>query len=143
MGHEMNILVDRSPKCHCKYAGQGIVYSWALMKNYYHQILLDKKRRKENFYNSVRESMSWNHITTERVQMFSRRERRYITAYYLLGQIKEGNIECADSNDGNFDSSCQILPVRFEQMVKKFKTHTCAMDFDHGFIQSIYKETSS
>jgi hypothetical protein len=143
MGREMNILVDRSPKCHCECAGEGIEYSWALMKNYYRRILLDKKRGKENFYNSVRESMSRNHITTERVQMFSRRARRYITAYYVLGQMQEGNIECTDSDDGNFDSSSQILPTKIEQMVKKFKTHRCAMDFDHGFMQSIYNEKSN
>ena len=28
MGREMGVLVDRTPKCHCELAGEGIEYSW-------------------------------------------------------------------------------------------------------------------
>ena len=33
-----------------------------------------------------------------------------------------------------------IVPIKLEQMVKQFKTHRCAMDFDHGFCKTIFKE---
>ncbi len=49
MASLMGVDVDRSPKCHCKIAGEGIEFSWACVKNHYQQILLDKKRGKENF----------------------------------------------------------------------------------------------
>jgi hypothetical protein len=43
MASKMGVLVDRSPKCHCEIAGEGIEYSWACTKNHYRQILQDKK----------------------------------------------------------------------------------------------------
>ncbi len=27
-GHEMEVLVDRTPKCHCELASEGIEYTW-------------------------------------------------------------------------------------------------------------------
>jgi len=32
MGREMGVLVDRTPKCHCELAGEGIEYSWSCAK---------------------------------------------------------------------------------------------------------------
>jgi hypothetical protein len=29
------VQVDRSPKCHCEIAGEGIKYAWACAKNHY------------------------------------------------------------------------------------------------------------
>jgi len=58
MASKMGVFVDRSPKCHCEIAGEGIEYSWALSKNHYRSILLDRKRGKENFVNSVRDCLS-------------------------------------------------------------------------------------
>jgi hypothetical protein len=34
-GREMGVLVDRTPKCHCELAGEGIEYSWGCAKNSY------------------------------------------------------------------------------------------------------------
>ncbi len=39
--------------------------------------------------------------------------------------------------------SLAILPAKLEQMVKKFKTHRCAMDFDHSFCKSVYHDSDS
>jgi hypothetical protein len=36
MGRKMGVLVDRTPKCHCELAGEGIEYAWGCSKNYYH-----------------------------------------------------------------------------------------------------------
>jgi hypothetical protein len=142
---KMGVLVDRSPKCHCEIAGEGIEYSWACAKNHYRQILLDKKRGKENFIKSVRECMSRDLITRQRVQKFSRRARHYILGYHILWQMKQGLIEGSDSlelQDDNSNSQA-IIPAKLEQMVKKFKTHRCAMDFDHSFCKAIYREEES
>jgi hypothetical protein len=65
MASLMRVDVDRSPKCHCEITGEGIEYSWACEKNHYWQILLDKKRGKEFFLKSMRESVSREIITRE------------------------------------------------------------------------------
>ena len=48
-GHEMGVLVDRTPKCHCELAGEGIEYTWGCSKNYYRALKLQDKRGKEKF----------------------------------------------------------------------------------------------
>jgi len=35
IGQSLGVVVDRTPKCHCWIAGEGIVYSWGLEKNNY------------------------------------------------------------------------------------------------------------
>jgi hypothetical protein len=32
-GRMMGVIIDCTPKCHCKLAGEGIEYSWAASKN--------------------------------------------------------------------------------------------------------------
>ena len=32
------------------------------------------------------------------------------------------------------------MPVKVEKMVKLFKTHRCALDFDHGFCKALFQE---
>jgi len=45
----MGIEVYRTPKCHPELAGEGIEYTWAHCQNHFHNILLDRKRCRENF----------------------------------------------------------------------------------------------
>ncbi len=73
MGQSMGVMIDRTLKCHCEIASEGIEYSWALAKNHFCQILLEEKRGKENFLVSVRECISQATVTKERVQKFSKR----------------------------------------------------------------------
>jgi hypothetical protein len=42
-GHEMGVLVDRMPKCHCELAGEGIEYTWDCSKKYYQSLNLQDK----------------------------------------------------------------------------------------------------
>jgi hypothetical protein len=35
IGEKLGVIVDRTPKCHCEMAGEGIEYSWGLGKNRY------------------------------------------------------------------------------------------------------------
>jgi hypothetical protein len=32
---EMGLFMDRTPKCHCELAGEGIEYAWGCAKNYF------------------------------------------------------------------------------------------------------------
>jgi hypothetical protein len=45
-------------------------------------------------------------------------------------------------NDLSRENMLAVVPSKLEQMVKEFKTHRCAMDFDHSFVKAIYKEDS-
>ena len=51
----MRVLVDKTPKCHCELAGEGIKHTLACAQNFYCRVSL---KGKENFRSVVRESMS-------------------------------------------------------------------------------------
>ena len=143
MGCQMAVEIDRTPKCHCEIAGEGIEYSWACSKNHFRKILLEKKRGKENFTNCVRECVSRNLLTTERIQKFSKRARCYMQGYHILNQMQQGLLSSSDADELMVsETKLTIIPTKLEQMVKKFKTHRCAMDFDYSFCKTIYKEDS-
>ncbi len=69
---DLGVHVDRTPKCHCERAREGIEYAWACSKNKYCMILLENKRGKENFVNTVRSCISRDHIKRERAQKFAK-----------------------------------------------------------------------
>ena len=46
MGWSRGALVNRTPKCHCKLAREGIKYSWGCSKNMYQWVTLSKKGKK-------------------------------------------------------------------------------------------------
>jgi len=128
-GKELGIIVDRTPKCHPEMAGEGIEYSWGCGKNHYRALPLSEKRSKKNFLTNVRKCMSSDrdHISIDRVRLFSRRARRYMVAYYKLAH---GLVEGIDLKDGGG----ALSTVKIESVVKACKTHRCAMDFDAKFI---------
>jgi hypothetical protein len=143
MGQKLGAVVDRTPKCHCEIAGEGIEYSWGLAKNQYRKILLENKRGKEKFKQSVRECISRTLINRTRVQKFSKRARRYMQGYHVLKEMQQGNIKGSSLNveQSSKTTDEKIVPQKLEQMVKHFKTHRCAMDFDYAYCKAIYNET--
>ena len=62
MGRSMGVIVDRSPKCHPKLAGEGVEYSWGCAKN----------KKKENFLISVRKCLSRETLPNDHVRAFSK-----------------------------------------------------------------------
>ena len=122
-GRELGVLVDRSPKCHCEIAGEGIEYSWGFSKNRYRRLPLKNKRKKDEFRNLVRDCLSRDMITTTIVRKFSKRARDYICSYQILRTQKK-------------DESTNLTLVRIEALHKDFKTHRSALDFDTAFIET-------
>ena len=128
MGREMGVLVDRTPKCHCEMAGEGIEYSWGCAKNSFRRVPLKQRRGKDNFRNVVRMCLSRDKVLeTERIRLFSRRARSYICAYYMIWCKRQGR-----GSDEMNKSTLMTDPVKMEKMIKHFKTHRCALDFDHS-----------
>jgi len=136
-GRSLGVTVDRTPKCHCELAGEGIEYSWGCAKNYYRQRPISEKRKKENFRNTVRACLSNDVLTTERVRKFSRRARQYIQAYHMLhAQHQQQQEQQQQQQQQQQEDPYLITPAKIESLVKDFKTHRCALDFDRGFIKA-------
>ena len=120
----LNVEVHRSPKCHSELAGEGIEYSWGFAKNYYRRLPLKLKRSKDKFRDSVRSTMSRERLTTEIVRKFARRARGYTCAYYAIAYgIDNGELQGE-----------RISPQIIERIVKMFKTHRSAIDFEGKYI---------
>ena len=134
-GTKLGVKVDRTPKCHCELAGEGIEYSWGCAKNSYRLQPLKNKRRKDAFRKTVRLCLSANVLTKERVRKFSRRARQYIQAYYILhfgGESEQETLETINKTS----EAHMITPMKIENLAKEFKTHRCALDFDKNFIKA-------
>jgi len=129
----MGVIIDRTPKCHCELAGEGIEYSWGCAKNEYRHKPLSSKRKKETWRQTVRECLSREVLTTERIRKFSRPAREYIVAYHLLSAAGSSfDVTTAEPSSGD-------IPVKVEKLLKEFKTHRSAFDFAKGFITSVMK----
>jgi hypothetical protein len=89
------------------------------------------KRGKESFRATVRHCFSREIITVERVRLFSQRALAYMLAYQMLREQKEQELSSAEVDVKN--TSC---PVNIEKILKKFKMHRCAMDFDNAFCKA-------
>jgi hypothetical protein len=125
MGRQMGVLVDRTPKCHCELAGEGIEYAWGCAKSSYRRLPLKDKRGKVTFRKSVHESISREVLTTERIRSFSRRARAYMCAYHMHHCENEANEQGVEA--------FSLTPVSIAKLTKLFKTHRCAIDFDSSF----------
>ena len=119
---QLGAILIRTPKCHSKLASEDIEYYWAYAKNAYRQMPMKNKKGKNNFRISVRKSFEG--ITLEMARKFARRARTYIITYDF---IKKNNKE------GNEKMNVNII----DKVVKKFKSHRSALDFDKNFITSM------
>jgi hypothetical protein len=133
-GRMMGVMVDRTPKCHCEMAGEGIEYSWAAAKNKYRRYPVSAKKGKEHFRNLVSQCLSREVITTKLVRAFSRRARQYICAYHALHDQQQQSSSGTTCEDDN-----KITAPLIEKLVKKFKTHRAVIDFDNRFVSAIVK----
>jgi hypothetical protein len=87
--------------------------------------------------------VSRNLLTTERIRRFLKRARCYMQGYHVLNQMQQGLLASIDADElMSSETNLAIVPTKLEQMVKMFKTHRCAMDFDYSFCKTIYKEDS-
>jgi hypothetical protein len=130
VGKELGVSVIISPKFHAEMAGEGIEYSWGITKGLYRRKPLNSKKSKERFKALVHECTSRDYLRTKTVRKLSRRARAYICAYYTLYQ-QGANGDAADGN------TLTALSLSFiERLVKEFKTHRAAIDFDSGFVNA-------
>jgi len=80
-------------------------------------------------------------LTKECIQKFSKRAHEHVCAYHTLWQQKQQCREenTATSTEVNAPKGEAIaMPVKIEKLVKMFKMHCCALDFDRGIIPTSY-----
>ena len=98
------------------------------------------KKGKQNFLNAVNKCISRDKITTEMIRKFSRRARQYIAAYYKVWQKNQEQAATATVDLPIVDET--TTPVEIEKIIKLFKTHRCAMDFDSSFCKASFTTRS-
>ena len=88
-------------------------------------------------------------LTIERVRKFARRARRYIQAYYVLEHVnkRQGDGTELEGDFDEIDTSLKengehVTPKLIENLVKAFKSHRAALDFDRKFIKSCMRKES-
>ena len=91
--------------------------------------MLNKRNKgKENLMAGVRHCLSEKVISIERIRRFAKRARQYLLAYHAIdsGQVSaEVQQECS-----------KYGPVALEKLLREFRTHRCAMDFDFKFVMN-------
>ena len=134
---QLGVEVILTPKFHAELAGEGIEYDWAHSKAYYRRQPVSSKKGREKFQELVRKCTSPEHLPIERVRANAARARAYISTYYHLAmkdQADEGSNEMMAQKQ-------QLLFSEIERLMKKFKTHRCALDFDRGFVNGELKRS--
>ena len=110
-----------------------------LRQDFFRQVSPTKRKKgKENFRSVVQESMSTDKVlTTKRIRHFSRRARQYLCAYFKIW--KDLDKQQHDRMDAEVDTTThEADPISGEKLVKQFKTHRCAPDFDKTFCNATY-----
>jgi hypothetical protein len=148
LGTQLGVTVKLTPKFHAELAGEGVEYSWAHSKAFYRRLPLSKKRGRENFKQLVKDCTCPDNVLTKvRIEKFAARARAYICTYHHLEQQKHGggtshNITDHGGAENNDEPPKQkeLLYSEIERLMKAFKGHRCALDFDRGFVHSELKE---
>jgi hypothetical protein len=145
LGTQLGVTVQLTPKFHAELAGEGVEYSWAHAKAYYRRVPVSRKRGRENFKDLVKECTSpVKVLTKDRIEKFASRARAYICTYHHLEQVQSGPAAAATGVDPTADLPKQeLLYTEIERLMKAFKGHRCALDFDRGFVNSELKEEAT
>ncbi|KAG7357902.1 hypothetical protein IV203_014515 [Nitzschia inconspicua] len=138
MANELKVQVMFTPKFHAEMAGEGIEYSWGFAKGSYRRKPLQKKRKRSDFEDLVDECTNVEtELTKARIRRFSARARAYLCTYHYLATAEPTAAEpTAAAIQDNDQEKKQKVPMmdEIERLMKKFKTHRCAFDFDRGFV---------
>jgi hypothetical protein len=112
------VTVKSTPKYHCEMAGEGVEFDWALSKNWFKRTLLKNRKTSSQFLAMVRRAISTEVMTVARVRKCARRARAYICAYNELHNSK---------------GETKLIFLDIEKLVKIYRCHRNAADFDKGF----------
>ena len=120
------------------------MYNWAHTKAYYRRAPFLRKRGRENVNKLLKQRTSPAMVLTkERVEKFAARARAHIYTCHHLEQVQEvPPLAAAEALDtpATVPPKQELLYMEIERLMKSFRGHRCALDFDRGFINSVLKE---
>jgi hypothetical protein len=147
LAKELQVQVLFTPKFHAEMAGEGIEYSWGHSKGLYRRKPLQRKRKRASFEALVDECTDVHTVMThERVRKFSARARAYLCTYHYLATTNNNKQQTdhtgdqkqrGKKDDNDADEKKPLMLGEIERLMKKFKSHRCAFDFDRGFLMDI------
>ena len=117
-------------------------HSWALAKNCHRSRPLQDKKTKEGFKNLVKNCISRDHLTAERIRKVSRRSWACILAHHVLqdGHWPAGTERTSNGSEMAMapveDESGKIMLSKLEGVMKLFKSHRTTLHWDGGFVRS-------
>jgi len=143
LGSELGVKVQLTPKFHAELAGEGVEYCWAHAKAFYRRQPLSRKRGRDTFKQLVRDcTCPVNVLPRVRVVKFSGRSRAYICTYHYIEQRRR-QIAAQEAGDLNpVDVPPPVAPNQalllrdITRIMKDFKCHRSAFDFDRGFVNA-------
>lgn len=140
MADAMGVMVDFTPKFHPELAGEGIEYSWGHAKNLYTKKPFTSKKTKDGFVRLVHECLetTGEGFTMKRIRRMSSRARAYICTYRHI-ELEQNEKEKQQQGDKKQQSPVLLLD-EINKLMKKYKTHRCAFDFDTGFVHDLGEE---
>ncbi len=138
------MTVHLTPKFHAELAGEGVEYSWAHSKSFYRRLPVSRKRGRENFKQLVKDcTCPKTVLTKERIEKFAARARAYICTYHHLEQEQQAVSEMENHDVARVLPKQELLYTEIERLMKAFKGHRCALDFDRGFVHSELKQAKT
>jgi hypothetical protein len=126
----LGAFIRLTPKCHPEIAGRGIEYAWGYAKLGFRCGINDAvaSHLEENYLEeNVKEALSRELLTINRIRKFARKARDYKLTYSYLVALADG--EDASAAKG-----------RIEHLTKLFKQHRSALDADYKFIADCWIE---
>ena len=103
LGTQLGVTVQLTQKFHAELAGEGIEYSWAHAKAYYHRVPVSRKRGHENFKDLVKECTSPAKVITKaRIEKLHQKAAFVNCVKKWLLLVQNSNIYC-------LNSTCVIL----------------------------------
>ena len=120
----------------------GVEYSWAHANAYYGRVPVSLKRGRENFKLLVKEcTCPETVLTRDRIEKFASIARAYICTYHHLQQ-QSASTPCSINTNAPVPvvDKQELFYTEIERLMKAFKGHRCALDFDHGFVNSKLKK---
>jgi hypothetical protein len=142
---QLGVKVRLTPKFHAEIAGEGIEYSWACAKGFYRRSPLSSKKGRDKFKELVKKSTCpVEQLPIERICKFAARQRAYICTYYCLDKSnREEDASDSAGRNGMVTERQPLLYKEIERLMKNFKGHRCALDFDGGFVYGEFKERAA
>ena len=135
-GKHMGVTVDRTPKCHAKMAGEGIIkYAWAGSKQAFRSTPLNLKRNKKGFHALVRKWLDEKTLDLIYIQKCTVRAHRYMLAYHSLA--KNGSTTTGNPYEKVGFDLIQLL------VVKKHKSHCNIADSDSLFVKNLLNDVKT